>query len=340
MRFRIAPLLLVALLAALAAAGCGGSNAVPSNAVATVDGQAITLADFNREVDLEQRIAKASKQSFPKRGTTQFNERKQQIIQLLVEKKAYEIKAKQAGVTVTDAQVKQSVDNVKKQSYGGKEKAFQAAMKKAGVTLADVNDAARYNLLVSGLQQRVDATVSVSPAEIKTYYQQHKSSFKQPESRQFAHILVKTKALADKLYAQLQHGAKFATLAKKYSTDKTSAKVGGKLVGCCSKGQLVSQFEAVGYKLKTGEISKPVKTQYGWHIIKALSPVKPAHLTPFSQEQAAIRSQLLQQRQQTAETKWQSDFRSWIAAHTSYQQGYAPATTTSAAGQLTTTTAP
>jgi foldase protein PrsA len=340
MRFRIVLLSPVALLAALALAGCGSSKSVPADAVATVDGQPVTLAAFNTELDLEQRIAKASKQSFPKKGTSQYTERKQQIVALLVEKKAYEIKAEQAGVTVTDAQVKASVDSIKKQRYGGSEKSFQKAMKDAGVTLADVNAAARYNLLVSALQQRVDATASVTSAEIKKYYQQHKASFKQPESRQFAHILVKTKALADRIYAQLKKGASFAALAKKYSTDTTSAKTGGKLVGCCSKGQLVPAFEKVGYKLKTNQISKPVKTQYGWHIIKALSAIKPAHQTPFSQEQSAIRAQLLQQRQQEAETKWQNDFKSWIAAKTQYQQGYAPATTTQQSGQLTTTTAP
>jgi foldase protein PrsA len=342
MRSRIPLLSLVALVAApaLLLAGCGGGGgALSAQDVATVDGQPITIADFNKELRLEQRMAKASKQSFPKQGTSAYAQRKQQIVQLLVEQKAYEIKARQAGIKVTDKQVQASLDSLRKSRYGGSEKAFEKAMNNAGVTRAEVEDAARFSLLVDALKQKIDASVSVSPAEIKTYYEQHKSSFVQPESRQLAHILVKTKAQAESIYAQLEKGASFSALAKKYSTDTTSAKTGGKLVGCCTKGQLVSAFEKVAYALKTGQISKPVHTTYGWHIIKALSPVKPAHLTPFSDEQSAIRAQLLQSRQSEAETKWQTDFTSWMAKVTKYQQGYAP-TTTSQAGQLTTTTAP
>ncbi len=344
MRSRILLPSLVALVGvlALALAGCGGSgSSVSSGNVATVDGQSITVADFDKELALEQRMAKAAKQSFPKKGTTAYGDRKQQIVQLLVEEKAYEIKAKQAGVSVSDKQVQASLDSLKKTRYGGSQKAFDKAMSNAGVTLAEVQDAARYSLLVSALKQKIDSSVSVSPTEIKQYYDQHKSSYVQPESREFAHILLKTKAQAESIYRQLKNGADFATLAKKYSTDTTSAKTGGKLVGCCSKGQLVPGFEKVGYALKTGQISPPVHTRYGWHIIKALSPVKPAHQTPFSQEQSVIQTQLLQQRQAQAETKWQTDFRSWIAKNVKYQQGYAPSTTAqSGPGQLTTTTAP
>ncbi|MGZ4411183.1 MAG: peptidylprolyl isomerase [Gaiellaceae bacterium] len=339
MRSRIVPLSLVALLAAVAAAGCGGSSAVPSSAVARVGGQAISLDDFNRELDLEKRIATASKQKFPKTGSSAYEQRKQQIVQLLVQQKAYEIKADQAGVKVTDKQVTDYINNIKKQQYKNSDAALTAAMKKAGITLADLQGATRINLLVSGIKQKVDASVSVSQGEIKKYYDQHKSSFNQPESRDLAHILVKTKTLADTIYAQLQSGGNFGKLARKYSTDQSSAKAGGKLVGCCSKGQTVAPFEKVAFALKTNEISKPVHTRFGWHIIKALSALKPAHVTPFSEEQAAIHSQLLQQRQSAAETKWQTDFKSWVAKQTKYQQGYAP-TTTSQAGQLTTTTAP
>ena len=86
------------------------------------------------------------------------------------------------------------------------------------------------------------------------------------------HIVVKTKAKADELYAQLEDGADFAKLAKANSTDKGSAKNGGKLP--VQKGTTVAPFDKVAFELETNEISKPVKTTFGWHIIMPISDVK------------------------------------------------------------------
>ena len=87
------------------------------------------------------------------------------------------------------------------------------------------------------------------------------------------HILLKStqKALADKLAKELQadHGSNFAALAKKYSTDTGSAVQGGDL-GFISKGQTVAPFDKAAYSLKINQISNPVKSTYGWHIIEVL----------------------------------------------------------------------
>ena len=82
------------------------------------------------------------------------------------------------------------------------------------------------------------------------------------------HILVKTKAQADDLYAQLQGGADFAALAKKFSEDTGSKANGGKLT--ISKGQTVAPFDQTAFLLKKNAISKPVKTEFGYHIIQPL----------------------------------------------------------------------
>jgi peptidyl-prolyl cis-trans isomerase C len=81
------------------------------------------------------------------------------------------------------------------------------------------------------------------------------------------HILVPKEDEANELVKQLETGADFAELAKKHSGDAGSKEKGG-MLGYFGKGQMVPQFEQAAFALKAGEISKPVKSQFGWHIIK------------------------------------------------------------------------
>jgi parvulin-like peptidyl-prolyl isomerase len=141
------------------------------------------------------------------------------------------------------------------------------------------------------------------------------------------HILVNNKKLADQLYAQVvaAKGSNFGSLAKKYSKDPGSAKNGGKLT--VSKGQTVPQFDKVAFSLKTNEISKPVHTQYGWHIIQALSAIKPAKTTPLAQVSASIKSQLQTTKKTDAMNKWVANVKKEFAKKVRYQAGYEPSTT-------------
>ena len=81
-----------------------------------------------------------------------------------------------------------------------------------------------------------------------------------------SHILVKDKSLADKIYLELKNGASFQALAKKYSTCPSKEK-GGDL-GFFKEGQMVKEFKEATKKLGYGSISRPVRTQFGYHIIK------------------------------------------------------------------------
>ena len=115
----------------------------------------------------------------------------------------------------------------------------------------------------------------------------------------------------------------FAKLAKKYSKDPGSAAQGGKLT--ISKGQTVPPFDKTAFSLKTGELSQPIKTQYGYHIIQALSAVKPAKSTPLAKVQASIKQQLEQQRKNESMTKWVDDKKKqYCKSGIKYQIGYQP----------------
>jgi foldase protein PrsA len=324
--------LFVALLSALAlvAAGCGGSSStsVPADAVATVGSSTITKSQFNFLLDGAKRTYKARKTPFPKVGTTQYKSLQDQAMQYLVQEAEYEQKAKDLGVTVTDADVQARLKQIKKQYFGNSESKYQAQLKAQGLTEAQIMQDLHAQLLSEKLYNKVTANVKVTDADIQAYYTQHKSDYSQAASRDVRHILVNNKKLADQLEAQLKGGADFAKLAKKYSKDPGSAANGGKLT--VSKGQTVPQFDKVAFSLKTNQISPPVHSQYGWHIIQALSAVKPAKQTPLKDVKATIKQQLEQTKKTDAMNKWVDGVKKEFAKKIRYQAGYEPTPTSTA----------
>ena len=301
MRYLLAVLPVAALLAL--GAGCGGgSSGVGKGVVAVVGGNTITRAEFDQLLGQAERSYKAQRRQFPKAGSSEYRALQDQAVQFLVQRAEFAQKAKELGVSVADQQVEDRLNQVKKQYFGGSKKRYEAQLKQQGLTDAQVRQDIRAQLVSEGIFKKVTSGAKVTEAEVNDYYLKHPEQYSQPQSRQVRHILVKSKALADKLYKQLTAGADFAALAKKNSQDPGSKSLGGKLT--VSKGQTVPEFDKVAFSLKTKEISKPVKTQYGWHIIQALGPVKPRQTTPLDKVKTAIRQQLLQQKRSDATTKW------------------------------------
>ena len=150
--------------------------------------------------------------------------------------------------------------------------------------------------------------IKASEDDIKTFYEQNLQRFSTPEERRASHILIavnneKTdadaKKEADEIYKQLQADpSKFAQLAKSKSADPGSARQGGDL-GFFQKGMMVPEFDNAVFSGKKGDLVAPVKTQFGYHIIKIVD-VKPAQAKPLKevrgeiealyQQQAAIRA--------------------------------------------------
>jgi foldase protein PrsA len=251
-----------------------------------------------------------------------------QALDLLVTQCEYKQEAQELDVKVSDKEVDDRLAQIKKQYFSGDEKKYEAQLKAQGLTDEQVHEDIRSQLLSEKIFKDVTSDVKVTDAEIHKYYTEHPQLYAQPESRDIRHILVKGKAKADQLYAQLKAGASFAALAKKNSTDPGSKDQGGKLT--ISKGQTVPEFDKTAFALKTNELSKPVKTQYGWHIIQAMSNVKPRKTTPEKQVKESIRQQLLQQKRNEEMTKWVNDTKKDYESKIDYQVGYAPPTTASA----------
>ena len=316
------------VLAALTAAGCGGgSTKVPGDAVAVVGDHTITKADFDLALSRTKRGYKQQHRAWPKTGTTEYQQLRQSVLNYLVQTSELEQKAKQLGVKVTDKQINDRLAQIRKQLGG--EKQLETQAKANGLTLADVrNIVIRPQLLSEGIYKKVTDNVKVSDNDVQKYYKSHLKIYQQPESRDVRHILVSNRALANKLYNRIKAGADFAKLAKKYSKDPGSAAQGGKLT--IVKGQTAGPFDQTAFLLSKGQVSRPIKTQYGWHIIQALSDVKPAKTTPLKDVKDAIKNQLEGQQKQAEMTKWVNDTKKEYAKKIHYQVGYAPPTTSTA----------
>jgi parvulin-like peptidyl-prolyl isomerase len=310
---------------ALFAAACGGTTTanLGSDDVAVVGDQQISKEQFQQLMARAKKSYDQQKRAFPKAGTAEYEQLKGQAITFLVQQSEVDEQAKNLGVDVSDEKVDKEIARYKKQFYGGSDARYEKAVKQQGLTDAQARDAIRQQLVSQALFKKVTGDVKVSDSDIKAYYDAHKSQYVQPESRDVRHILVTKKALADSLYQQLKSGGNFAKLAKQYSKDPGSAANGGKLT--VSKGQTVPAFDKTAFSLKTGQISQPVHTQYGYHIIQALSGVKAPSTTSLAQVRASIRQQLEQQKKNDKVTKWLDDTKkSYCNGKIKYQIGYQP----------------
>jgi parvulin-like peptidyl-prolyl isomerase len=322
---KLLPLLLLALAATLVAA-CGSSDSsktVPPGAVALVGDKAIEKADLDRLLAQAKTNYEAQKQEFPDVGTPQYETLKSTLLKGLVRRAQWEQAGAAMGVRVSEKEIDTQLAAFKQQYFEGDEKKFKAELDKQGLTVEQLHEQLRTRLLSHKIYSAVIKKVKVTDAEIKAYYDNHKAQYLQPESREVRHILVKKRSLADELYAKLKNGADFAQLARKYTQDEASKADGGNFTAY--KGKTVAPFDKFVFAAKKGDLSKPIKTEFGWHLIEVLSEVKPAAPQPLAEAKDTISATVLQQQQNEALKAWVKDAQSEYEV--TYAPGYAPAST-------------
>lgn len=316
------------------AAGCGGSDEVPTNAVAVVDGSTITRASLDELLTRAKLSYAAQKRSFPKAGTSEYQTLQTQAVAYLVQRQEYASEAEKLGIQVKDTQIAKKVDQVRKQYFSDNQAKFVQGLKAQGYTEATLREELRSQLLTEGIYDKVTAAAKVTDADVNSYYAKNKANYSVPESRAVRHILVKTKAEADRIRAELVSGGDFAALAKANSLDPGSKDQGGKLT--VSKGQTVPPFDKAAFSLETNEVSQPVKTQFGYHIIQPLAAVKAGSVTPLSQVQDQIRTQLVSQKKNDAVNDWVAKVEKEYKGKVQYAVGFEPPDTSTTTGETTT----
>ncbi|MCX7698040.1 MAG: peptidylprolyl isomerase, partial [Candidatus Goldbacteria bacterium] len=150
--------------------------------------------------------------------------------------------------------------------------------------------------------------LNIDIEKMKDYYAMHKKDYEKPEQVKASHILImadasptsptgltddQAKKLAEEIYKRAKSGENFSELAKKYSRDTSTKDKGGDL-GWFKKGEMVPEFEKAAFALKNGEIIGPVKTQFGYHIIKCTGKQE-AYEPTFEKEKDRVLKELQKQ---------------------------------------------
>src|SRR5918999_1209680 len=334
---------------AAVAAGCGG---VPGNAVAEVDGTPIekdtfehwmnvaakssgqpgaTVPDapeYTRCVENKRKTAPKPAKGQPKTTDEQLKEQckqeyeqlRDQVLQLLTSFEWIEGEAEEMGIKVSDAEVKKSFEEQKKQSFP-KDADYQKFLKDYGQTEQDVMQRVKLDLLSNKIRDKVvKGKDKVTDAQIKDFYDKNKERFAQPERRDLRIVLTKNRARADQAKAALEDDQSWKAVAKEYSIDEASKAQGGKLPAQ-SEGTLEKSLDEAVFDAERGELSGPVKTQFG-HYVFQVEKVQAASQQTLEQAKETIRKTLQSQNQQKALDNFVKDFRKKWKERTECNEGY------------------
>jgi foldase protein PrsA len=335
----IKSLLALALLTLGAAvvAGCG-SDELSSGAVAQVGDEEISQEEFDKwlrtsvrqqaaggEVvvpdppDFTKCVAGKKKAPLPegqkqpsdaalkKQCEQEYDTLKRETMLFLIQAEWVEQEAEERGIEVSDASVRKSLEDQKKQAFPN-EKAYKEFIKSSGLTEEDILYRVRLNELQQKLTQKVteDAT-KVTDEDIQEYYDKNKERFAQPERRDLRVVLTKTEAKADQARSALDDGDPWKQVVKEYSIDPASKAQGG-LLPAVAKGQQDKALDDAVFGARKGELEGPVKTQFGWYVFE-VEKITPASQQSLEQSKDTIRNLLRSERQQKALDEFVKDFR-------------------------------
>ena len=297
-RRHVGPVLTLALLLALLVpAGPAGSSRTADRIVAIVNNEVITLSDIKAEVGGEEAHLRRQYQG------EEFDLRLEQLqykaLSRLIERKLQIQFAKERGYEPTEEEVRQAIRNIQRQGdpVDADDPKFQATIKEQ-LTVLRV------------LQSEVNSGVTVTEEEMERYYEEHRTHFMLPIEYRLSQILLRPDAdetpqaarrRAMKVHAQLARGADFASLARRTS-DGGEAPQGGSL-GSMRADELEPPIERAIAKLEPGQVTDPIKTDDGFHIVR-MDARQPPKYRQYAQVRGQIQGLVYKQKSDDQYHKW------------------------------------
>ncbi|MDD2852420.1 MAG: peptidylprolyl isomerase [Desulfuromonadaceae bacterium] len=289
-----------------------------ANAIAAiVNDEIITLNDVNREA--KQAIADEEKKgSVIAASREQLN---QAALDRLIEKKLAAQKIRELHIVVSEDELRQAIEDVRRQNHMPTQEALVAALAVQGLSLEQYRSQLKEQIeKLKLVSMEVRAKVLVGESEIRAYYTENRAKYSEEESFRARHIFFKTgekvtpeeiiraKTTALAVLADAKAGNDFAELAKKFSEDPAARKDGGDL-GSFKKGDMQPELEKSIQTLKPGEVSDLVSTPVGFHIIKLEARIAGA-AKPFDSVKSEIEEILYRKKSEERFSQWAKDLRS------------------------------
>ncbi len=285
--------------------------------VAIVNDDIITLHNVNREA--QPAFAEAEKKAALTDAVK--SQLRRTALDRLIEKKLTDQKIKELNIKVSEEEIRQAIDDVRKQNNIPSQEALIGALTAQGLTFEQYRTQLQEQIeKLKLVSMEVRAKIHVSEAEMRDYYTANLAKYTEEESFRARHIFFKTgakatpeeisrtKTTALSVLADAKGGKDFAELAKKFSEDPAARKDGGDL-GSFKKGDMQPDLEKTILSLKPGEVSDLVSTPIGFHIIK-LESISTGVAKPFDSVKGDIDEIIYRKKSEERFSQWAKELRS------------------------------
>ncbi len=296
--------------------GSGKPKVITNAIVAVVNDDIITLNNVNREA--QSAFAETEKKS----GLNESEkiQIRRTVLDRLVEKKLTDQKIKELNIKVSEEEIRQAIDDVRKQNHINSQEALIAALAAQDLSFEQYRSQLKEQIeKLKLVSMEVRAKVHVGEGEMRDYYAANMAKYSEDESFRARHIFFKTgekatseqiiraKVTALAVLANAREGKDFAELAKNYSEDPAARKDGGDL-GTFKKGDMQPDLEKAILSLKPGEISGLVSTTIGYHIIK-LESRSVGTAKPFESVKGEIEEIIYRKKSEERFSQWVKELR-------------------------------
>jgi peptidyl-prolyl cis-trans isomerase C len=274
------------------------------------------------------------------RQSAEYRSFRQQLVEYLVTLEVLRQEAPDFGITITSQDVDERLQQIKQMFLGNEDK-FADALEQQRLTLEQLTRAIRESLWFEKMQAAVTKDVAVTEEEVRAFYDEHAAEYVEQESREVRHILISpfvdaagntvtsapsqedwdaARSEAESIRSQILNGLDFVTAAEEYSDDEITNDKGGSL-GPVIRGQTVPAFEEAVFGLQKEQLSEPVRTASGYHLIE-VTDIMPENQLAYDLVKEKIRTMLLESKQSAAWEQWLADKMTGLGVV--YRDGYAP----------------
>jgi len=293
--------LVLALAVAATATACGARDPGADGAerrgptVAVVGADTVTRAQLEAFLADVERAYAARGRELPSSGVDRANV-EAAAIELLVERSRERQLARRLGVEVTEADVERELDSVRER-LGTR---FDDVLAESGVTLDRARENVAARLVRVETFEAVTRGTAPSPEDLRRYYTTHRATrFTRSEPRLVLYLFVKERELVEELRRRIAAGESFEPLAKRYSHPRARK---GRIV--IPRNEFLPEVERVAFALAEGELSQPIQSPAGWHLVQAISPRPPERVLPFEAVAHAIGRELTERSAREAMVRW------------------------------------